>query len=97
MAKKKEFVISVVVEAYDRYENQAGRLVVHRGKDEVEVLTKIINKHGYGLDEDGDYDKSKPPTAKQIWKKIKEQNGDGCDLISAYFIGEPIAYKGPGK
>ena len=103
MPKSKPFSLTIIVEEYDRYGGGAeARLRTYTGKDELAVLQKIADKHGYGrirqsdLDLEGDGAKL---TAKLVWDNIQDTNGDGCDYISAFMVGEikALKYRGPKK
>jgi hypothetical protein len=51
-----------------------------------EALRKIINRHGYGFDDDDCYgvDRNKWPkdlTVEELWDYFHSMNGDGCDFV----------------
>ncbi len=98
----KEFALTIVYEGYVRN----GGTKTYSGKDEVTVLQKIAERHMYGyvmkeveIIENGetfcDESDEKETDAKKVWRSIRSMNGDGCDYISAFFVGSHHRYKGP--
>jgi len=76
--------ILVIAYKYGRGDGGDIEHIIYEGKDEKKIWIDIADKHGYGVDEDD----AACMDVQQIIDSIEEQNGDGCDYITAIDISD---------
>jgi len=86
--KPYQHVVVVEGHSYERFGDGVRFKRTYKGTDLVKVLTRVCEKHFYGLDDD--YEEGVPWTPELILKEIEERNGDGCDSISKLTVNGEV-------
>lgn len=82
MSNKKQYVVVVKGETYERYHAGSRFKRTYRGTDLVKILRRVAEVHSYGVEEDLD--------VENILKEIEQCNADGCDWIETLTVNGEV-------
>jgi hypothetical protein len=81
-------VLTVVCSTYaTNGDDSEFKVKTYRGKDEREVMNKIVKAHSYSFEGQGQM------SAKELYENLIDYSDDGCDYIVGVYAGELVEYK----